>query len=365
MKKNLRNVLALFLGLMTTVSFAQDWNVDSRTRMDMSEAINGTNTNEGYKMTNQRVTLGATWVGSDWAIHLSSDANYTLGVSADPSMSIYEAYASANLMGMASVTAGRQALNYGSGALMGTNDWNNDRNTWDGLTFGFDLDMADVTVGYASANSGPDVITGLATEDKNNMWVNLGGEFSGWNVNVLYLTDTDKDDAAYGLDISGGLMGASVSGSMNTDYAGNTMRVVNLGYAVTDDINISVGQTAYGDENYVVADGGRQTSFKMDNSNMNGSWADNGGIGYLMAGDEDLTYGLSYTMGGISLGATMHRITNTMDENYERSAMEVNLGYALGNNASLGLKYITDDNGITDGSVDESKYTWLTLTVTP
>ena len=37
MKKNLRNVLALALGLITTVSFAQDWNVDSRTRIDMSD----------------------------------------------------------------------------------------------------------------------------------------------------------------------------------------------------------------------------------------------------------------------------------------------------------------------------------------
>ena len=74
MKKNLRNVLALALGLMTTVSFAQDWNVDSRTRMDMSE-VNG----EDYRLTTQRVTLGATWGGSDWGIHVSSDFNYDLG----------------------------------------------------------------------------------------------------------------------------------------------------------------------------------------------------------------------------------------------------------------------------------------------
>ena len=50
MKKNLRNVLALALGLMTTVSFAQDWNVDSRTRMDMSE-VNG----EDYRLTTQEL----------------------------------------------------------------------------------------------------------------------------------------------------------------------------------------------------------------------------------------------------------------------------------------------------------------------
>ena len=78
MKKNLRNVLALALGLITTVSFAQDWNVDSRTRIDISGA-------EGEKSTDQRVTLGATWGGSDWGIHVSSDVNYTIGGGGDAS----------------------------------------------------------------------------------------------------------------------------------------------------------------------------------------------------------------------------------------------------------------------------------------
>jgi hypothetical protein len=52
MKKNLRNILVLAMGLMTTVSFAQDWNVDSRTRIDMSETPNG----EDYMSTDQRAT---------------------------------------------------------------------------------------------------------------------------------------------------------------------------------------------------------------------------------------------------------------------------------------------------------------------
>ena len=51
------------------------------------------------------------------------------------------------------MTVGRQALSYGSGNLVGTNNWTNgDRNTWDGMSFGFDLDMADVTLGYATRN---------------------------------------------------------------------------------------------------------------------------------------------------------------------------------------------------------------------
>ena len=39
---------------------------NSRTRMDMSEAVGG----EDYRLTNQRATLGATWGGSDWGIHI-------------------------------------------------------------------------------------------------------------------------------------------------------------------------------------------------------------------------------------------------------------------------------------------------------
>ena len=53
------------------------------------------------------------------------------------------------------------------------------------------------------------------SDDLTNMYLNLNGEFSGWNVNVLYLTNSLADDAAFGVDLSGGIMGASVSASLN------------------------------------------------------------------------------------------------------------------------------------------------------
>ena len=333
MKKNLQNALLLAMGLMTTVTFAQDWNVDSRTRIDMS--------GDNDKMvTNQRATLGATWGGSDWGVHVSSDVNYMLG-SGDASMGIYEAYASADLMGYATVTAGRQALNNGSGALMSSNDWGATRTTWDGMTFNLGLDMADVSLGYASYNGGA-----TDEEDQGNMWVNAGGDFSGWNVNMLYMTNTASDDAATGIDISGEVAGAGISASMNTDFGGNDMRVLGLSYSVNDDMGVNVSQTTYSDEG----------AFNMAGTNMDGSWMTTGGMGYLNAGDEDLAFGLTYNMGGISMGATMHNVTNTLDDAYERAVTEINLGYALGDNAALGVRYATDE---------DDKYTWLTLTVTP
>ena len=110
MKKNLQLALALMLGLATTVS-AQDWSVNS-----------------------------------------SFNADYTFGPGNAASFGVHTANATTNIMSFASVTAGRMALNFGSGRIIGSNDWNNDGNTWDGMMFGINNDFADIHVGYASAN---------------------------------------------------------------------------------------------------------------------------------------------------------------------------------------------------------------------
>jgi hypothetical protein len=347
MKKNLQNALVLAMGLMTTVTFAQDWGVDSRTRIDMS--------GDNDKMeTSQRATLSATWGGSDWGIHLSSDVNYMLGdraianamdVDGNISMNVYEAYASTDLMGYANVTVGRQALNYGSGALISTNDWGTDRTTWDGFKIGLDLDMADVTIGYASRNGGTEAEVDASN---GNMYLNAGGEFSGWNVNLVYMTTTTAgesgENAATGIDISGEVMGAGISASMNSDFNANDMRVIGLTYAINDDMGVHASQTVYGEDG----------DFNMAGTDMDGSWMETGNMGYLVAGAEMLSYGITYKMSGISLGATMHNVTNSMDEAVESDATEISLGYSLNDNAGLSLSMI-DDN--------EVKYMWLTLNV--
>jgi hypothetical protein len=300
-------------------------------------------------ITEQRATIGATWGGSNWGIHVSSDVNYILGdeaVVGRASMNIYEANASVDLGGLASMTAGRQALNYGSGALISSNDWSPvARTTWDGLTFGLNLDMADVTVGYASANLG-----GVTDEDNGSMHVNIAGEFSGWNVNLLWVNQTingeDNGDAATGIDISGNVAGAGIHASMNSDHEGDEMRVLGLTYAVNDDMGIHASQTVYGDDE----------GFHMAGTNMDGSWDQTGGMGYLDGGDEMLSYGLTYNMGGISLGATMHNVTSSDDS--ERDVTEISLGYSLNDNASLSLSMATDNSDDV-----ETKHMWLTLNV--
>ena len=359
MKKNLRNILVLAMGLMTTVSFAQDWNVDSRTRIDMSEA--NSKAVEGDMMsTSQRATVGATWGGSDWSIHASSDVNYTFtdGTSGVLSAKVYEAYASTDLMGYASVTAGRQALDYGSGAIISSNQWGANRTSWDGFTFGLNLDMADVTLGYASST---DSISG-ENGSNSQMWLNAAKGEGDWNANLLYVSTTEgAADAmtAMGLDLSYAMMG----GDLNLNVSYNTadaldgsdkdmdMTMIGATYNVNESMSISGSQTTYG-----------ENGFDVGSASM-GGYASSGSLGYLGADDVNMAIGGAYAMGDFTLGATMNMITNEGDgvtAIEDRDVMDISVGYTMSANANLSISMATDTQGDA-----ETKYMWITLNVMP
>ena len=344
MKKNLRNILVLAMGLMTTVSFAQDWDADSRTRIDM----NG----DGDEMsTDQRATVGATWGGSDWSIHGSTNVNYTLGTGNAATIGVYEAYASTDLMGYASVTAGRQALDYGSGAIMSSNQWGANRATWDGFTFGLDLDMADVSFGYASTSGAVSDETG-----RSQMWLNAAKGEGDWNANLLYMSTTlGAADAmtAMGLDLSYAMMGGDLSLDVSyntaTGYGAEDMDMTMLGatYNVNESMSISGSQTTYG-----------ENGFNVGSASM-GGYASSGSLGYLGANDVNLAIGGAYAMGDFTLGATMNTITNEVSA-VDRDVMDISVGYTMSANANLSLSMATDTNGD-----DETNYMWITLNVMP
>jgi hypothetical protein len=349
MKKNLQNALLLAMGLMTTVSFAQTWDGDSRTRIDMS--------GDGDEMsTDQRATVGATWGGSDWSIHASTNVNYTLGTGNVATIGVYEAYASTDLMGYASVTAGRQALDYGSGAIMSSNQWGADRATWDGFTFGLDLDMADVTLGYASTSGADSDISG-----RSQMWLNAAKGEGDWNANLLYMSTTlGTADAmtAMGLDLSYAMMGGdlNLNVSYNTsDYNASTgviedgdMTMIGATYNVNESMSISGSQTTYG-----------ENGFDVGSASM-GGYASSGSLGYLGADDVNMAIGGAYAMGDFTLGATMNMITNDVTNAEDRDVMDISVGYTMSANANLSLSMATDTQGDA-----ETNYMWVTLNIMP
>ena len=358
MKKNLRNILALSLGLMTTVAFAQDWNVDSRTRIDMSGDYD--------KMeAAQRATVGLTWGGDSWGIHASTVVNYDLNAGNPARLDVYEAYASTDLMGYASLRVGRQALNYGSGMLVGSNEWAADRYTRDAFVFGISaIEMADISLGYQSRMSKDSLTNGAA-----GYWLNASKADGDWSANLLYgsqtmtLLDVEGDATTFmGLDLGYAMMG----GDLNLDVMYNTvsdgttdldMNMIGATYNVNDAMSISASQTTYGENGFNLV-GGNAGAYGTD------SWMSHGNIGHLGADQKDLAIGGTYAMGDFNLGVTLHTITsdNKADNvggDYERQAVEMSLGYSLHDNAGLSLNYATDNNG----TETDTKYMWVTLNV--
>ena len=341
MKKNLRNFLTLALGFATIFATAQSWDADSRTRVDMG------GDNDQFT-TDQRTSLGVSWGGNGWGINVSANHNYDLGTDGS-SMSWNEAYATTDLMGYASVAVGRQALDYGSGSVMGSNDWGSNPNTHDGGVFSIANDMLGLDLGVYKNNAGDGV-----DEGTTNYFVNASKSDGDWSMNLLYMSNEDES-TAMGLDIGYAMMG----GDLDLDISYNTasgwadeddedMMSIGATYNVNDDMSVSATRTTYGE-------GG----FDMDGSNV-GGWASHGNMGYLGANDEDMAFGVSYAMGDFTLGLTMHNVTNTEDEDAERSVTEANFDYNMSDNANVGIKYATDD-----ASGEDVKYMWLTLSVTP
>ena len=353
MIKNLRNILTLSLALLSTVSFAQDWSVDSRTRADMS----GENS---QMLVDQRATISTSLGGDNWGVHLSSDVNFTHhdGTNGMLAAGVYEAYAKTNLFSFADLTIGRQAWDFGSGALIGSNQWADGttaiRNTRDGMLFDIKNDMVDLSVGYSQYNTG-----GEGEEDWTATLVNASKSFGDFTANALVIQQNDggTETTATGLDLGYSAMGGALDLMLgaNTVTEGDDemdMMMIGATYSVSDNLSVRATQTTYGEQ-----------GFALDGTNMGygaDSWTTHGNLGYLTMNDENLSIGLDYSMGGIDISYTMHTITNS-ETDYEAEASEVTIGYNLNDNASLSLKYANDNRYNADGD----DYMWLTLTVAP
>ena len=346
MKKNLRNILTLALGFVTIFATAQSWDADSRTRVDMG------GDNDMFQ-SEQRTSLGVSWGGNGWGINVSGTHNYNLGT-AGSTMDWNEAYATTDLMGYASVAVGRQALEYGGGQLIGANDWGTNPQTRDGGVFSIDNDMVDLDFGLYKNNNG-----GVDDEGTDDYFINASKSDGDWSVNLTYISNSNEDNAM-GLDFGYAMMSGDLdlAVSYNTASVGETdMDYMSIGgtYNVNDDMSISATRTTCGDADWNWAG--------SNYSDGAASWGSHGNMGTLNGDDEDMSFGVSYAMGDFTLGLAMHKITNTGDgmDDYERNVTEANLGYTMSDNANVGIKYATDN----DGGEEDVKYMWLTLSITP
>ena len=345
MKKNLHFVLALTLGLATTVS-AQDWSVDSRTRV---------NSTEDATSTEQRVRTAVDFGGDAVSAHVELNSTATLGRVAndDFSLTVREAYATTNVMDFASLTAGRMALNFGSGRILGDNNWvNGNGNTWDGFLIGVNNDFADIHVGYAATD-----MTDMY--DATTMYFNVGKDMGAMAFNLLYV-DTKEDvsgseNTSMGLDASYAMdNGANLSlGYYTNDNNGVEMDLTALGvsYAVNSDLTVMAGYDMYGENGFYLSSGSFGDGYGSG-MNYSGFNADRGEC-------TDLSFGGSYAMGDFMIGATMHTISAEEEGAFDDiSVMDLSVGYTLSDNSSVTLNYAS-----TDESGDDETQTWISLNI--
>ena len=355
MKKNLHFVLALTLGLATTVS-AQDWSVDSRTRV---------NSTEDATFNEQRVRTAVDFGGDAVSAHVELNAAAVLGQLAGQSfdLSVREAYATTNVMDFASLSAGRMALTFGSGRIMGDPDWvQGNGNTFDGLLVGINNDFADIHVGYSAADNTDSTALVPFAHDASKMFANIGKEMGAMAFNLFYMTSQDDllgvDNVSMGLDASYAMdNGVNLSlGYYTNDNNGTEMDLTTLGasYAVNSDLTVMAGYDMYGENGFYMASG----SF----GDMYGSGMDYTAFNAARGECTDLSIGGSYTMGDFMVGATMHTISDA-DDNAgtafdDISVMDLAVGYTLSDNSSVTLNYAS-----TDASGDDETRTWISLNI--
>ena len=213
-------------------------------------------------------------------------------------------------------------------------------------------DFVDLDFGLSQRDNGD------GSEMLDIMWLNAAKSSGDWSANLFYGSNSENegdDNTQMGLDFAYSAMGGALElnvsyNTTSTDGVEGDMMDISGTYTVNDDMSLTAGRTSVGEDGFAYGAGG----------NMSGDWVSHGNLGLLGANDENMYVGGSYSMGAFSLGATMHTVTNTENDD-ERTASDITIGYTLGDNASLSYKMASDD----EGTGADVNYNWLTLTVTP
>jgi hypothetical protein len=247
-------------------------------------------------------------------VHVSADYTWNSGdLNTFPTQGnakVYEAYVSTDLMGFASMSLGRQDLSFGSGMIIGSNNWGSSRWTTDGLNLNMNLGGFDINAGTMEMGAG--------AISQNTTYVNANGSFSGVSINALMV---DNDGlASSGYDLGYTIMDGALSLNYSMNVHGNInaldgtaqdaeLTVMGGSYQVFENMSVSASMREYaGEGDFLPANSPNTTTVLLDGSVIGGLEA--GVLPHLTNGHESLSYGIDYTMGAISINYTMHTISN-------------------------------------------------------
>ena len=365
MKKYIRNILLISLVVSSSICFSQDWSGDSRIRVENYQTEN----EEGSQLNStNRSRLGIKWSGDKWSMNMIGNHYYKFqdgekDLSSSGNASVYEASISTELPFGVTLSAGRMALNYGDGRIIGNDNWGNNGRTHDGFVIRYESeDFLKIDIG-----------TDAVERDRNKDWayIYLSREVDNLNIDGAYLIANAKNTMGIALDFN--TMDSKLD--LGFDYWNQTwyetanvenkdetagLMAISIDYTLNERINVGGGMDMFSETN-----GGT----------WNASWGDyhqfNGSMDFVARnmqefGDgswNDMYFNLGYDLNNWGLvGLVYHIMSDDENEELGGNEIDISLTNTLNDHINYGFGYsMFTPNNDSDGS----SWMYLQISATP
>ncbi len=362
MKKYIRKILLLSLVVSSSVCFSQDWSGTSRIRVESNQTENEESSQ--LNSTN-RSRLGIGWSGDKWSMNMIGNHYYRFqdgekDLNSSGTASVYEASISTDLPFGITLSAGRMALNYGDGRIIGNDNWGNNGRTHDGFVIKYEYED------YIKIDIGTDAVE----RDHNKDWAYayLSREGDNFNIDGAYLIANAKNTMGIALDFN------TVDSKLDLgfDYWHQTWHETAFEKNMDESASLMAISINYPLNKKISVGGGMDMFSETNGGTWNASWGDyhqfNGAMDLVaknMNGAWNDTYfNLGYSLNSWNLGLAYHMMSAD-DPNlskFEGNEIDLSLTSTLNDYINYGFGYsMFTPNDDSDGS----SWMYLQISATP
>jgi hypothetical protein len=375
MKKYIRNILLISLVINSSICFSQDWSGDSRIRVENYQTENE---EDSQLNSANRSRLGIKWSGDKWSMNMIGNYYYKFQDAAKDlnnigTASVYEASISTSLPFGMTLSAGRMALNYGDGRIIGNDNWGNNGRTHDGLVIRYEyedllkIDVGTDAIGLESLN-----------EDHTKDWayVYLSSKGDNFNLDGAYLIVNAKNTMGIALDY---IMDSKLD--LGFDYWNQTwyetafeknmdesasLMAISINYPLNEKTNVGGGMDMFSEKNggtwdaswgdyhqfngaMDVAEKFLQEEISPEEFEVIGAW-------------NDIYFNLSYDLNNWGLVGLAYHMISADDEELGGNEIDISLTNTLNDHINYGFGYsMFTPNNDSDGS----SWMYLQISATP
>ena len=364
----MRNILLLSLVISSSICFSQEWSGNSRIRVEnhqIGNEIYNYNKDSQLNSTN-RSRLGIEWSGDKWSMNMIGNHYYKFqdghnDLNSTGNASVYEASISTELPYDITLSAGRMALNYGDGRIIGNDNWGNNGRAHDGFVIRYEYeDLIKIDIG-----------TDAVERDSNKDWayVYISREVDNFNIDGAYLIANEEINYAkhtMGIALDFNTMDSKLD--IGFDYWNQTwyetanvenkdetagLMAISINYALNEKISVGGGMDMFSETN-----GGKWNASWGDYHQFNGAmdiaskeFEDDGAW-------NDLYFNLGYDLNTWGLVGLAYHMMFADDEELGGNEIDISLTNALNDHINYGFGY-----SMFTPNKDSDNFNWMYLQI--